>query len=192
MPDPDHRSAPDVREPIGARRAFVGAALSALVALRLRDGRASAAEMTKRPQLNQAELRSLVAWYDTLVPGAGRARVADFVQEQLRADPPFALLQLRYLNWPPPFAAFYRSGITALNAASRRRAGVPFEELSGRDARALASAAISEKVAGWPEVPPLRAWVTATRADAMDVVYGTPRAHAANDMPMLQVPPPRW
>jgi hypothetical protein len=177
---PEERSAP--------RRAFVGAALAGLVALRVRPGERALAATAAPAPLNQAELRSLVAWYETLVPGARRAGVADFVTEQLRADPPFALLQLRYLNWPPPFVVFYRAGIAALNHAAHR----PFETLARGDALALARRAVAEDVAGWPMTPPLKAWVTATRADAMDVVYGTPAEMAAQDMPMVQVPPPRW
>jgi hypothetical protein len=187
MPDcPDGRAGPRA-DP--SRRAFVGAVLAGAVAVRV--GTAAAAP-AKNPALSAEELRPLVAWYDTLVPGAQRARVGDFIQEQLRADPPFALLQLRYLNWPPPFAGFYRAGIRALNATAQRRGATTFDALPARDRLALAQAAVSGKLQGWPATPPLAAWVTATRADAMDVVYDTPAALAAHDMPMLQVPPPRW
>jgi hypothetical protein len=96
------------------------------------------------------------------------------------------------MNWPPPFIAFYRSGVAALNGVARRHARVPFDRLAPHDALSLAGQIVSGKVRGWPASPPLPAWVSATRADAMDVVYGTPRAMAAHDMPMLQVPPPRW
>jgi hypothetical protein len=165
-----------------SRRAFVAGALAGAVAVRVGTGAAAAAA---RPALSADELRALEAWYDTLVPGAVRAGVGAFVQEQLRADPPFALLQLRYLNWPPPFIDFYRPGIRALNdAAHRRRRSVStFDQLPTADRLALAGDAVRGTLKGWPATPPLPAWVTATRADAMDVVY---------DMPMLQVPPPRW
>jgi hypothetical protein len=172
-----------------SRRAFVGAVLVGAVAVRVGTGRAAIA---RRPALNADELRSLVAWYETLVPGAAQARVGDFIQEQLRADPPFALLQLRYLNWPPPFLDFYRAGIRAVNAAADRRGAPTFDALAAGDRLALARAAVTAKLDGWPATPPLPAWITATRADAMDVVYATPAALASQDMPMLQVPPPRW
>ena len=57
-------------EPVTPRRAFVGAALAGAVALRLRPENTQAAAP---PPLSDAELRSLVAWYDTLVPGAAHA-----------------------------------------------------------------------------------------------------------------------
>jgi hypothetical protein len=147
---------------------------------------------TGRPPLDTAELRSLEAWYEALVPGATRSRAGDFVQAQLGVDPRLSLLYLRYLNWPTPYVEFYRQGLAALDGVSRRRRHAAFAALPRSAMAAIAAAAAADKLGDWPASPPLKAWYTATRADATDVVYGTASALARQDMGMTQNPPPRW
>ena len=173
------------------RRAVLGSAVAALVALRVGPGRAAA--QGRPPALRAEELRALVRWYEALVPGARRAQVGEFVQEQLRVDPPgLALLQLRYSNRPPPFVAFYRGGLAGLDAVSNRRAEVAFAALPADELARLVRDVARGELEGWPDDPPLGLWYSATRADAVDVVYGRQEALMEDDMSMIQVPAPRW
>ena len=176
------------REALG-RRALLGAALGGLLALRVRTR--SAVAQGGPETLRADELQALVRWYEAIVPGASQAGVADFVQEQLRADPPgMSLLQVRHLGWPPPFVTFYREGLAALSAVSQERAGVSFAELPGRDLARLVDDAARTRIEGWPDSLPLGLWYSGTRADAVDVVYGDQQDLA--DGAMIQVPAPRW
>jgi hypothetical protein len=170
---------------------MLAAALGGLVVLGARRVPAAKSAPGAAP-LTPAELGALEAWYEALVPGAVRSGVGDYVTEQLRKDSRLSLLQLRYLNWPPPWVAFYRQGLAALDTVARRRAHVAFAASPPAARAAMARDAARGRLGGWPASPPLKAWYSATRTDAIDVVYGTGPALAGQGMPMTQNPPPRW
>lgn len=182
---------PPSAAPAASRRSVLAAALGGVVVLGAR-GVPAAQSASGASPLTPAELRALEAWYEALVPGAVRAGVGDYVTEQLRKDWHLSLLQLRYLNWPPPWVAFYRQGLAALDTVARRRAHVAFAASPPRTRAAMARDAARDRLEGWPAAPPLKAWYSATRSDAVDVVYGTAAAMDREGMSMTQNPPPRW
>lgn len=159
-----------------------------LLMFRDHDGEAvalSAVDATARAlplmALSTAEATTLAALGETLVPGARAAGMAYYVDAQLAADPADGLLMLRYMDIAPPWLPFYRAGLAALD----RLAG-------GAGFAALADPARSEMVramaTGVPDRwsgPPAPLFYFVTRADAIDVVWGTQTGFAALGVPYL-------
>ena len=69
--------------------------------------------------LKENEAETIEALGETLVPGARRAGVAHFVDQQLAVPAEEALLETRILNVRPPYNNFYRAAIGAMDKASR-------------------------------------------------------------------------
>jgi hypothetical protein len=141
-------------------------------------------------RLSAAETATLVAWCDLLVPGARENDVGRFVNAQLAKPDEEALLMLRYLTWPPPFDAFYRSGMAALDAAGESRFGRRFVLLTREEQSQILAGLLSFQLpwTGPPQFP----FYLATRGDAVDVVYGTEDGFARLDFPYMPlVEPPR-
>lgn len=113
--------------------------------------------------LAAAEAATLEAVGEALVPGAASAGIAHYVDQQLSGPAEDALLMLRYLDVPPPYADFYRGALGRAEALARQMHGAPFAALDA-DAAHRAVAALRES--------DLAAYFV-LRADAVDVVYGT-------------------
>lgn len=130
---------------------------------------------------------------DTLVPGARSAGIAHFIDHQLSVPPADALLEARILNIKPPFAAFYRAAIGAIEAASQARHGRRFAQLTAAERRELVDLMRQAKIDGW-QGPPGPLVYTVTRSDAVDVVYGTMEGYAALGIPYMPhiAPKQRW
>jgi len=73
--------------------------------------------------LTPDEAATLSALGETLMPGAARVGVAHFVDHQLGQPPADSLLMLRYLDVPPPYAAFYKAALAAPVSGGARRCG---------------------------------------------------------------------
>ena len=147
--------------------------------------------------LTPAEALTLAALGEALLPGAKAAGVAHFVDDQLVKDPAECLLMLRYFDWPPPYAPFYRGGIAALDGAARAAHARPFAGLDAGEAGALVGQLLGGQVAGWPsppQGPPPPLFYLSARADAVDVVYGTMAGAAKLGLPYLAhiEPETRW
>jgi hypothetical protein len=126
-----------------------------------------------------------------LLPGAGAAGIAAYVDEQLgRANPFFAL---KYMDTVGPYRESYRGGLAALERLSMTRHGQGFQEASPEQRAALVGALAKETPAGW-EGPPAPLFYFVVRSDAVDVVYGTRAGferlgipYLAHDVPNLWV-----
>jgi hypothetical protein len=96
-----------------------------------------------------------------MVPGAGAAGLARFIDRNVSVDPAIALLTLRYLDVRPPFGDVYRQGLQRCEVYTD--ADVAVRKLAKLD-------------------PVLH---FALRADAIDVTYGTMAGFAALKVPYL-------
>src|SRR6202030_1211165 len=73
--------------------------------------------------LKAQEAETIEALGETLVPGAQRAGIAHFVDQQVSLSRGEALLEARQLNVKPPFVNFYRAAIGAVDKAAQARNG---------------------------------------------------------------------
>lgn len=143
--------------------------------------------------LKATEIEQLEGFAEVLVPGAREAGVANFVDQQLSVTANDALLMVKYFNVRPPYADFYRSGLTAVNAFSVTQHDKPFNELSGADAASLVATFSRTVPNGWTG-PPSPLVYLAARADAVDVVYGTVEGFERLKIPYMPhiLPPSKW
>lgn len=56
--------------------------------------------------LSPAEVKTLDALGDTLLPGAALAGISNYIDQQISIAPADSLVILRYLDVPPPYARF--------------------------------------------------------------------------------------
>ena len=143
--------------------------------------------------LKAQEAETIEALGETLVPGAQRAGVAHFVDQQVSVSPGEALLEARQLNVKPPFINFYRAAIGAVDKAAEARSGRRFAALSTTDQRDFVALMRQNKIDGWQG--PAGGFVYfLMRADAVDVVYGTVEGYEALGIPYMPhiAPEKRW
>ncbi|RMF17259.1 MAG: gluconate 2-dehydrogenase subunit 3 family protein [Alphaproteobacteria bacterium] len=165
------------------RRSLIGGgalAFTYLVAGRWRrlTPREARAEGAALRVLSVDDARTLEAAGETLAPGAARAGLVHYLDAQLAAEPAESLLILRYLDVPPPHADFYRSGATALDRLTGGKGGFTALDASARQALIgkLAAGGLGK---AWPSsAPPAPLFHFVLRADAVDVLYGTPEGFA--------------
>ena len=182
-----------------SRREFVtrtmpaGAALATLLA-------AGCAEKAPPPQSPAApralmpdEIQVLEALGDVLVPGSAKAGLASYVKQQLSAPAAQSMLLIKYLRVDPPFAAFYREGLRAVEKLARARHGKSFAQLEQSAAEKLVSELAGGQPSEW-DGPPAGLFCFAVRADAVDVVYGTLAGFAKLGIPYMAhiTPLDRW
>src|SRR6266853_2939202 len=114
---------------LGALAFTVG---SAQILLTAREARAQGVPFRL---LKAGEAETIEALGETLVPGAQRAGVAHFIDQQISVSPGEALLEARQLNVKPPFINFYRAAIGAVDRAAEVRSRRRFAALSAADQR---------------------------------------------------------
>lgn len=148
---------------------LVAGAGGALVLMTPREARDSRAGLRA---LSQDEGRTMEALGETLLPGAREAGILHFVDSQLAAAPADSLLILRYFDWPPPYADFYKGGLAALDGLSRVMTGRRFAALTAAKAAEVVGAMASGQAKAW-QGPPAQLFYMCARSDAVDVVYGT-------------------
>ena len=143
--------------------------------------------------LKAQEAETIEALGETLVPGAQRAGVAHFVDQQVSVSPGEALLEARQLNVKPPFVNFYRAAIGAVDKAAQARSGRRFAALSTTEQRDFVDAMRQNKIDGWQG--PAGGFVyLILRSDAVDVVYGTMEGYESLGVPYMPhiAPEKRW
>ncbi|MFQ5348094.1 MAG: gluconate 2-dehydrogenase subunit 3 family protein [Rhodothalassiaceae bacterium] len=117
-----------------------------------------------RPQtLSSAEAATLEAVGEALVPGAAEAGIAAYVDQQISGPPEEALLMLRYLDVPPPYAGFYRAALARVDDIARESFGSSMADIGPEAATGLVRDLVERDFSAY----------FALRADAVDVVYGT-------------------
>ncbi len=134
-----------------------------------RDARAKGASFRV---LNDAEVELIETFGEALVPGARENGIAHFIDQQLFVDANDALLMIKYFNVRPPYANFYRTGLTALNGYSRHIHDKPFVALDDAAMHSLIATISNTIPEDWTG-PPAPLLYLAVRSDAVDVVYGT-------------------
>jgi hypothetical protein len=142
--------------------------------------------------LKAHEAETIEALGETLVPGAQRAGVAHFIDQQVSVSPGEALLEARQLNVKPPFVNFYRAAIGAVDRAAEAR-GRRFAALSTTEQRDFVDAMRQNKIDGWQG--PAGSFVyLILRSDAVDVVYGTMEGYESLGVPYMPhiAPEKRW
>jgi gluconate 2-dehydrogenase subunit 3-like protein len=183
-----------------ARRRLVlkGAALGALAytaggAEVLLSPREALAQGLPLKVLSPDERAALEALGDTLLPGAKDAGLAHYVDQQLGVPPGEALLIARAVGVMPPYANFYRAGLAALDASSQKAYGAKFGALP-QDTRNAFVEQFRQKVPeGWGG-PPSPFFYFVSRADAVDVFYGTVEGFGRLGIPYMPhiAPLRRW
>lgn len=128
------------------------------------------------------------AWCDVLVPGAAEAGVSRYLDTQLAAPHPDTLLLLRVLA-NPPLDGFYRAGIAGVDRESKARFGKPYVALTEAQRHTVVDAAAKGATTTWKEPDP-DFFYFISRADAVDVVWGTMRGFRRLDVPYLAHIPP--
>ena len=143
--------------------------------------------------LKAHEAETIEALGETLVPGAQRAGVAHFVDQQVSVSPGEALLEARQLNVKPPFINFYRAAIGAVDKAAQARSGRRYAALSAKEQHDFVGAMRQNKIDGWQG--PAGSFVyLVLRSDAIDVVYGTMEGYESLGVPYMPhiAPDKRW
>ena len=101
-----------------------------------------------------------------MLPGAGEAGVAHYVDDQLsRPDP---LLFLKYMEYPTPHLEFYRQGLAALDRLSRLRHNSPFAGASQEQKVATIREISHKNPEGW-NGPPAPLFYFVVRNDAINI-----------------------
>jgi hypothetical protein len=180
------------------RLVLKGAALGALaytvggaeVLLSPREARAQGVPLKVLSADEQAALEALG---DTLLPGAKDAGVAYYVDQQLGASPGECLLVARALGVMPPYAAFYRAGLAALDQVSTKLNGARFAALAPDKRYELVEQMRQKSPEGWSG-PPSPLFYFVSRADAVDVYYGTVEGFEKLGIPYMPhiIPLKKW
>lgn len=127
---------------------------------------------TQAPVLDASARAAFQALADALAPGAGAAGFADYLETQLSAPPEQAMLMLRYLGVPAPYADFYLPALAAAQAWSQQKSGKTIEALDPAAIAELVGDIAAGKPTTWAAAPaPFFYFVL--RADAVDIAYGT-------------------
>lgn len=140
------------------------------------------------------EVATLEALADTLLPGSRELGIAHYIDHQLAEPADRQLLMIKYLNVDPPFAAFYREGLAALERAAASGGEGSFDELPEDLKHELVARMSRENPPGWGDGPPAPFFYFILRNDALDVTYGTMDGFAALGIPYMAhiEPPSRW
>jgi Gluconate 2-dehydrogenase subunit 3 len=144
--------------------------------------------------LKASEAETIEALGGTLVPGAGAAGIAHFIDQQLSVPPGEALLEARILNVRPPYANFYRAAIAAVDNASKTlNNGRNFVQLDPSEQHDFVDAMRQNKAQNW-QGPSGSLVYLVLRSDAVDVVYGTVEGYEALGIPYMPhiAPDKRW
>lgn len=134
--------------------------------------------------LSADEARVLARFCDVLLPGAAQEGAVHFIDNQISGDPADCLSILRYMDWPPPYADFYKAGAAALDALSRARFDAAFADLDEDSAKAMTTEISAGQPEGWSG-PPAPLFYFVLRSDAVDVVYGTMAGFEKLSVPYL-------
>lgn len=130
---------------------------------------------------------------EALVPGALAAGIVPFVDSQLAAAPNDSLLIARYFGIAPPYAAFYRTGLQALDKLANTVFDASFVNLPVDRVRELALKLLNGSSKAW-QGPPAPLFYLCLRSDAVDVVFGTPAGFETLGVPYREhiMPPRKW
>ncbi len=183
---------------IGRRVLMKGAALAALsftidgVEVWLTPGEAYA-QGAPLTVLKPDEVETLEAVGETLVPGARKAGIANFVDHQLGGPPGNCLLMARIANVRPPFANFYRAAIGGIERSCQTMHGKRFAQLTAAEQYEFVDRMRQNKIEQW-QGPPGPFVYFLLRHDAVDVTFGTVEGIESLGIPYMPhiLPEKRW
>ncbi len=143
--------------------------------------------------LDAAQVRTLEALGETLLPGSAAAGVAHFIDHQLSGAPGDSMLMIKYLGLNPPFTDFYRAGLAGTDGAAQKEFMKSFADLAPQDASTIVAAMAKGDVPGWNGPPP-PLFFFVLRNDAVDATYGTTSGFEQLSVPYMAhiAPPTRW
>lgn len=143
--------------------------------------------------ISDAEAATLDRVGEVLVPGSTAAGLSHYIDNQLGAADGESLLMIKYLGVPAPHLDFYRAGLNAIDALANSQYGRSPAELSDDETGELVANLAAGEVAAW-QGPPAGLVYFVLRADAVDVVFGTPEGFADLGVPYMAhiEPPSRW
>jgi hypothetical protein len=143
--------------------------------------------------LDDAQVKTLDALGEVLLPGSAAAGLAHFIDHQLSGPPGDSMLMIKYLGLNPPFTDFYEGGLAGLESAAQKQFMKPFAELAPTDGKAIVSAMAKGDLPGWTGPPP-PLFFFVLRNDAVDATYGTMSGFAQLSVPYMAhiAPPTRW
>lgn len=143
-------------------------------------------------KLSDAQVRTLEALGETMVPGAAALGLAHFVDHQISVEPGESLLIAKYLQAPVPYSDFYANGLKVADGMAQKIAGKPIAELDD----AALEGVVGEMSKGGAVVDgfPIFLFYMCLRSDAVDVVYGTPAGFEKLNIPYMEhvKPPEGW
>jgi len=138
--------------------------------------------------LDTGEVAMLEALGETLLPGAREAGIAHYVDHHVTQTAAKSLLMIRYLDIPPPYIEFYRAGLKALDGFSHSMNGKTFADQDPSSAIAIVRSISNPDPSAAPKNwrgPPAALFYFVTRADAVDVVYGTEKGMKKLGLPYM-------
>ena len=140
--------------------------------------------------LQAAEVATLDALGEILLPGSAANGLSHFIDHQLSGDPANSMLMIKYLRVPAPFTGFYRAGLSATEAAAQSEFATSMAQLTPEQGSALVGKMAAGTLAGW-NGPPSPFFFFVLRNDAVDVTYGTPTGFEQLGVPyMAHINPP--
>ncbi|TQV72726.1 gluconate 2-dehydrogenase subunit 3 family protein [Exilibacterium tricleocarpae] len=145
----------------------------------------AAARAKKLPlrRLDAAHAASLETLAEALVPGAREAGISHYIDSQLQREPEDSLLMIRYLG-VADHHTFYVDGLKSIERQAKSRYRKSLAALKSQQTDELIGALAAGEVENWSG-PPAGLFYFVVRADAADVVYGTPAGFERLDIPYM-------
>ena len=142
---------------------------------------------------SEAQVSTLEALGEVLLPGSAASGLAHFIDHQLSGPPSESMLMIKYLGLNAPFTDFYKGGLAGVDSAARKQFSQPLTELASKDALALIAEMGKGEPLGWSG-PPAALFFFVLRNDAVDATYGTMDGFKALGVPYMAhiAPPTRW
>jgi Gluconate 2-dehydrogenase subunit 3 len=143
--------------------------------------------------LKPDEVETLEAIGETLLPGARKAGIANFVDHQLGVPPGDCLLMARVASVMPPFANFYHGALAAIERSSQALHMKRFAQLTADEQYDFVDRMRQNKIDGW-QGPPGPFVYFLMRHDAVDVTYGTVEGIESLGIPYMPhiAPEKKW
>lgn len=143
--------------------------------------------------LDAAQVRTLEALGEVLLPGSAAAGIAHFIDHQLSGPPGDSMLMIKYLGVSAPFTDFYRSGLAGTESTAQKQFSKAFSELAPADASKLVAGMAKGEAPAWTGPPP-PLFFFVLRNDAVDATYGTTSGFEQLSVPYMAhiAPTTRW
>ncbi len=161
-----------------------GATLLTTAAAPLFDPRIARAQGAPFKVLSAAEVATIDALSNAIVPGARDAGVSHYIDHELASTSPRLLLRFAQLRGP--LLPYYRGGLAAFAASMKEQGKGEFSSLAPDAQGALLEAMRTGKFTPWDaKAVPTPVFFGMMRNDGVDVVYGSAEGFKNLDMPYM-------